>query len=339
MKRDNSKSAAARKPWFAALLGFAAGVLGGAGYLLCGREYLFNIPRLASIICYPQFFAGFRACDHWHHSEVVPKSTGVLAVGLAYALMTALARWNCITVCCGILSWKKLLLILPLLLCLTGCLVPRKNSALSSSAQPLTRTALLPVESPFEYQKKDIPREKVLRIGNAVLETLAKAKGGNLMGPAEVESLLGRNGIPVCLRWETEAKDIGAGLNASLAARQVASQLGVNQVVRCRIFPPTSSTSLIPATYLDDLHHPGWIGTHWAGEIYVQMQLINLDTMNVVQSSSAWGRAEQTIGLFLIFPAGYGTTFGRAFDHAERTALTELFRPAHPDSNHPRSVK
>jgi hypothetical protein len=42
MKRDNPKSAATRKPWFAALIGFAAGVLGGAGYLLWGGEYIFN---------------------------------------------------------------------------------------------------------------------------------------------------------------------------------------------------------------------------------------------------------------------------------------------------------
>jgi hypothetical protein len=238
-------------------------------------------------------------------------------------------------------SWMRWFLVLLLGALLTGCLLPRKHSALSISDQPLTRTALLPVETPFPSESKDISNDNVLMIGNKVLDTLAKAKAGNLMGPTKVAALLGSNGVPVCLRWETLAKDIGAGTNACAAARKVAIQLGVNQVVRCRFFPPTSSTSLIPATSLDVIAYPGWIGTHWAGEIYVDMQLINLDPLEVVQSTSARGRAEQTIGLFLIFPAGYGTTFGRAIDNAERSALTQLFERENLDAtkrsgDHPR---
>jgi len=229
-------------------------------------------------------------------------------------------------------SWMKVLLVMLLGTLLTGCILPRKHSALAISAQPLTRTALLPVEMPFPSESTTLSNDTVLKIGNQVLDTLAKAKAGNLMGPTEVAALLGSNEVPVCLRWETLAKDIGAGTNAYEAARKVAIQLGVNQVVRCRFFPPTSSTSLIPATSLDELHYPGWLGTHWAGDIFVHMQLINLDPLEIVQSTTARGRAEQTIGIFLIFPAGYGTTFGRAVDNAERIALTALFRHEHPDS-------
>jgi prepilin-type N-terminal cleavage/methylation domain-containing protein len=232
-------------------------------------------------------------------------------------------------------NYLELLLIAFPFIFLTGCLAPRKHSALAISAQPFARTALLPAEMPFPSESRNFSNDTVLKIGNQVLDTLAKAKAGNLMGPTEVASLLGSNGVPVCLRWDTEARDIGVGTNACAAARKVAIQLGVNQVVRCRIFHPTSSTSLIPATSLDDLHYPGWIGTHWAGDIFVHMQLINLDTLEVVQSTTARGRAEQTIGIFLIFPAGYGTTFGRAVDNAERTALTELFKHEHPDSKKP----
>ena len=232
----------------------------------------------------------------------------------------------------GLISLLKVLLMLLLGTLLTGCLLPRKHSALANSAQPITRTALLPVETPFPSESKDLSNDTALMIGNKVLDTLAKAKAENLMGPTEVASLLGSNGVPVCLRWETLARDIGAGTNACAAVRKIAIQLGVNQVVRCRFFPPTSSTSLIPATGLDVIAYPGWLGAHWAGEIFVHMQLINLDPLEVVQSTTARGRAEQTFGLFLIFPAGYGTTFGRAVDNAERTALTELFRHEHPDS-------
>jgi hypothetical protein len=232
-------------------------------------------------------------------------------------------------------NYLELLLIAFPIIFLTGCLVPRKHSALAISAQPLARTALLPVEMPFPSESRNLSNDTVLKIGNQVLDTLAKAKSGSLMGPTEVASLLGSNGVPVCLRWETLAKDIGAGTNDCETARKVAIQLGVNQVVRCRFFPPTSSTSLIPATSRDDVAYPGWIGTHWAGEIYVQMQLINLDLLEVVQSTTARGRAEQTVGLFLIFPAGYGTTFGRAVDHAERNALTELFKHEYPYSKKP----
>ena len=232
-------------------------------------------------------------------------------------------------------SWMKVLLVMLLGTLLTGCILPRKHSALAISAQPLTRTALLPVEMPFPSESTTLSNDTVLKIGNQVLDTLAKAKAGNLMGPTEVASLLGSNGIPVCLRWETLAKDIGAGTNACAAARKVAIQLGVNQIVRCRFFPPSSSTSLIQdlssTTWWLSGPPFGWIGTHWTGEIFVHMQLINLDPLEVVQSTTARGRAEQTIGLFLIFPAGYGTTFGRAVDNAERSALTELFKHEHPD--------
>jgi hypothetical protein len=93
MKPDNQKNASVRKPRFAALIGFAIGVLGGAGYLLLGGDYFFNIPRWASIVFYPGFFAGFWTLDHLHVGVLVAQVIGVIAVGLVYALLAALARW------------------------------------------------------------------------------------------------------------------------------------------------------------------------------------------------------------------------------------------------------
>ena len=65
---------------------------------------------------------------------------------------------------------------------------------------------------------------------------------------------------------------------------------------------------------------------NWTGYIYVDMELINLETLEVVRASSATGKPEQFQALlYLVVPFYCGTTFGRAVDHAERTALTQLF--------------
>jgi hypothetical protein len=50
MKPANTNKSSARKIWLAALLGFGAGVLGGAAYLLLDGEYLFNIPLWSRVV-------------------------------------------------------------------------------------------------------------------------------------------------------------------------------------------------------------------------------------------------------------------------------------------------
>ena len=216
----------------------------------------------------------------------------------------------------------RLLLALLLVVLLSGCLVSRKHSALAIQAQPLTRTALLPVETVALYEKTNISRDKVLKIGNRVLDTLAKAKEGHLIGPSEVAALLGSNGVPGCLRWETAAKNIGLGSNACAEAGQVASRLGVRQVVRCRLGAPISGWQV-----------DGSWAAEWTGYIKVDMELINLDAPEVMQTSSSTSSAEQTMGCMLFWiPVYYGTTFGRAVDQAERAALTQLFDYEHPSA-------
>ena len=95
---DTTKSFV-RKTWFAALIGFVAGVLGGTVYLLLGGEYLFNIPLWSRVVFSPGFFAGERAYSSWHLRADASKIAGMLAVGLAYALIAALARWIWIAAC------------------------------------------------------------------------------------------------------------------------------------------------------------------------------------------------------------------------------------------------
>ena len=93
MRPPDTTKSFVRRIWLAALIGFVAGVLGGAGYLLLGGDYFYNIPHWASIVFYPGFFAGFWTYDHLHVGVLVAQVIGVIAVGLAYALMAALARW------------------------------------------------------------------------------------------------------------------------------------------------------------------------------------------------------------------------------------------------------
>ena len=59
--------------------------------------------------------------------------------------------------------------------------------------------------------------------------------------------------------------------------------------------------------------------------VIAKMELIDLDPLTVRRSSTATGEAEQIKALFMfILPLYYGTTWGRAVDHAERAALTRL---------------
>ena len=81
---------------FATLWGFAVGVLASSAYLLLGGEYLIFVPRWASIVFYPGFSAGYWVAEHWRVADDTAKVIGVLAVGLAYALIAALTSliWN-----------------------------------------------------------------------------------------------------------------------------------------------------------------------------------------------------------------------------------------------------
>lgn len=75
-----------------ALAGFGLGVVSASVYLLLGGEYFLFIPRWAYIVFYPGFFVGNAAYD-WGLSQNTSKAVGVVAVGLAYATLAALARF------------------------------------------------------------------------------------------------------------------------------------------------------------------------------------------------------------------------------------------------------
>ena len=77
----------------AALIGFGVGVVSAAAYLLLGGEYFVFIPRWAAIVFSPGFLVGFKVND-WGLSREASKVVGVLAVGLAYAALAALARFG-----------------------------------------------------------------------------------------------------------------------------------------------------------------------------------------------------------------------------------------------------
>jgi len=74
-----------------ALTGFGLGVVSAATYLLLGGEYFFSIPRWAAVAFFPGFLAGFKV-NEWGLDKDASKVVGVLAVGLAYAALAALAR-------------------------------------------------------------------------------------------------------------------------------------------------------------------------------------------------------------------------------------------------------
>lgn len=72
--------------------GFGFGAVSATAYLLLGGEYFLFIPRWAEIVFYPGFLAGNTAY-RWRLSQEACKVVGVLAVGLAYATLAALARF------------------------------------------------------------------------------------------------------------------------------------------------------------------------------------------------------------------------------------------------------
>ena len=92
---DETASATTSRPrrgifrW--ALAGFGLGVVAASAYLLLGGEYFVFTPRWAFMGFYPGFLAGFKAYD-WGLSEQSSKVVGVLALGLAYAVVIVFVR-------------------------------------------------------------------------------------------------------------------------------------------------------------------------------------------------------------------------------------------------------
>lgn len=75
-----------------ALAGFGFGAVSATAYLLLGGEYFLFIPRWAEVVFSPGFLAGNTAYK-WGLSQEACKVVGVLAVGLAYALIPLLLRF------------------------------------------------------------------------------------------------------------------------------------------------------------------------------------------------------------------------------------------------------
>ena len=97
MNKSPNHPTARRESMRWAIGGFAVGTLAPTLYLLLGGEYFLFIPRWAYIVFFPGFFAG-NAVYKWRLSEEACKVAGVLAVGLAYALLALLVRFAWSTV-------------------------------------------------------------------------------------------------------------------------------------------------------------------------------------------------------------------------------------------------
>ena len=78
------------KYWLAATIGFGIGILVGSTYLLAGGEYVFNVPRWASLLFFTGFTVGNKAYYELGMPELAAKMIGVAAVGLTYALIAVL---------------------------------------------------------------------------------------------------------------------------------------------------------------------------------------------------------------------------------------------------------
>jgi len=74
------------------LTAFGVGIVAGSAYLLLGGDYFMDIPGWASIVFLPGFVAGYTV-NGWGWSLQSCKVVGVLALGLTYAALAALARF------------------------------------------------------------------------------------------------------------------------------------------------------------------------------------------------------------------------------------------------------
>ena len=87
-----------RRIWSTAAAGFGLGITAATMYLLLGGACVWNIPRAALIAFYPGFVAGEHVYN-WSNGVGLAKVAGVLAVGLTYAVVAAVARlvWLALT--------------------------------------------------------------------------------------------------------------------------------------------------------------------------------------------------------------------------------------------------
>jgi hypothetical protein len=83
-----------RRIWICALCGYCLGVAAASSYLLLGGEYFWSIPLWAHICFFPGFVAGVYAAE-LGLGVGASKVLGVLAVGVTYAALFALAALLC----------------------------------------------------------------------------------------------------------------------------------------------------------------------------------------------------------------------------------------------------
>lgn len=207
---------------------------------------------------------------------------------------------------------------------MTGCLFGRKHSALNPAWQPSSQVALLPLASE-DIEGPRMPTNKLVRITNKVLDTLAAGKTHQLIGPSKVASQFDNISE---LHHLVEPFNPSAIYTDQAASNHLASwgrSLGINKVVRTRI-SFWSNTAAGEPDIAQGFLLMGGMGFGWAGQVQVDMELIELSPAHFIRKASGRSYYDGVAGLALIMvPVYEQRTVGRAVDNACRDAMHRLF--------------
>ncbi len=201
-------------------------------------------------------------------------------------------------------------------LLMTGCVVvPRTGAGLRASACPKEPVVLLPI-TVDDVGYCGVPTNKMVRVGNQVLNELASSGAGHLVRPSTAMKAL--DGL-VILPALTTTRNSSAVTDAETEAamlRLAERRLGAKQVIRTRLYY-SEDTPQVSAS-------EGGVATTWGGEVRAKLELWELAEPRLVRTANGYHGHTKVTGVVLMFPFYAGNTFGRAVEGAIREGLNQL---------------
>ena len=201
---------------------------------------------------------------------------------------------------------------------------------LDKTCQPTKSTAIIPFQS-SDYLGSDhesLPPEKVVRVVNAVLNTLSKSTDDKIIGPSELDSVLEtRTSVKKINDCFTIPKSQECQMDSLIS---LFCEAGIENIVQIKV-----TVSEHYYKYSDTVSSGGFFGTRRNGQVRLMVDLLNLKNEKIETINSSSGSAEYgsnkgwmvgaSMGGAFAIPYIYGKTLGRAVDQAAREALSALF--------------
>lgn len=226
---------------------------------------------------------------------------------------------------------KRLLcIVLGLSILSSGCFSIRNRMPLDKTYHPAKSTAIIPLQTSnyTGLNNENLSSEKVIRLVNTVLDTLSKLTDDQIIGPSELQSILGtKSSIKSINNCLTMPKSPDCQLDPLIS---FLCEAEIENIVQIKV-----NLSEHYYKYSDTASSGGFFGIRKKGQVNLTANLFklqneNYEIINTSNKSSEYGSNKGWMvgggmGAVFAFPYIYGKSLGRAVDQSARQALSQLF--------------